>query len=246
MRIHRKFVRIIVYIFLPGICLCANAQEETKWDYPIKPGTEEWNNLTTEKARISALQIPENIITKMSTENLIDACINFPLFGYYSAFSTPQEGFNIMFSRFNIFNKICKKDSIGQYLVKIYEDAEMNGWRQMAYKFDNKYWTLKLTYLEYLIAQKEVISKLNQKDKVKLLKIAKTKFAQKGAHQSFNSIPGISPTLLLICRILYSDKVLDDSILSNENFKRFLETGLLTDTEIIDEILNSAEIYLNE
>ena len=61
------------------------------WSYPVRPGTEVWNNLKTEKERIEAMQIPVDILNKMSTDDIIYACINFPLFGYYSAFNSPQE-----------------------------------------------------------------------------------------------------------------------------------------------------------
>lgn len=239
---------IFIFILTTHTLLCFQQNNEKKWNFPVKPGTNEWNNLKSEQERINAMQIPEELLTIMSAEELLDACVNFPLFGYYSAFNTPQVGFEIMFSRFNIFNKLCEKDSIGQYLVKVYEDAEMDGWKHMGNKFDGSYWTLKLSYIEYLIAQKEVVSRLEQKDKAELLKIAKAKLTQKLAHQSFNSISGISPSLLLISRILYSDKVLYDSLLlkGEKNIQYLLETGLLNNTEIIDEILNLTVLYLGQ
>jgi hypothetical protein len=179
----------------------------------------------------------------MSTENLIDACINFPLFGYYTAFNTPQEGFNIMFSRFNIFNKICEKENIGQHLIMIYQDAGTNGWQQFEYKFGNEYWTIKLNYLEYLIAQNGIVSRLSQKDKTELVKIAKTKLIEKVNHESFNSLPGISSTLLLMSKILESSR--DRSAFPEKGeIQRFLSTGFLYSTEIIEDILKSADIYL--
>lgn len=233
----------IFVLFFTIIPVFLFAQERIAWGYPVRPGTNEWNNLKTENERISAMQIPEDELDRMSANDLVDACINFPLFGYYSAFNTPLEGFNIMFSRFNVFHKICEKDSVGQYIIRIYSDATMKGWEKLNNKFDNEFWTLKLAYLEYLISQKEIIYKLNEHEMFELLKIARTKFYQKKVHESFNSIPGISSSLLLMSRILYFDRV-RSSLSEQKNVQNFIETGVLNDAEVIDEILNSTEQYL--
>lgn len=34
------------------------------YNFPVKPGTEEWNNLETEADRLEALQIPENLLVQ--------------------------------------------------------------------------------------------------------------------------------------------------------------------------------------
>jgi len=181
----------------------------------------------------------------MSSEDLVLTCVNFPLFGYFTAFNTPQEGFNIMFSKFNIFSKICEKDSISRHLIKIYEDAGMNGWRNMGNQLHNKYWTLKLNYLEYLIGQKEIVLNLDKKGKIQLIKLAKLKYNQKRASESFNSLSGLSSSLFLISRILNSDKKLTKSSSDLKLLQHFLDTGQLVNTESIDIILYSSELYLN-
>lgn len=233
----------ILIILIPLFCF--SQIEERQWDFPVKPGYKEWNALRTEKDRISAMQVPTELLNRMTSEDLILTCVNFPLFGYFTAFNTPQEGFNIMFSRFNIFSKICEKDSVGKHLIKVYEDAGMNGWRSMGNKLHNKYWTLKLNYLEYLIGQNEIVLNLDKKEKIQLMKLAKLKYNQKRANESFNSLSGISSSLLLISRILNSDKMLTKSSGELKLLQHFLDTGQLDNTEIIDKILNSSELYLN-
>jgi hypothetical protein len=241
-----KILRLTLLLVLFVPMFAFSQAEDVKWDYPVKPGTKEWNELKTEKERINAVQIPDDVLDSMTTEDMVDACINFPLFGYYSAFNTPQEGFNIMLARFNIFNKVCEMDHVGNYLTKIYEDAGMSGWKKMGDKLDSEYWTLRLSYLEYFIAQKEVIYNLNPGEKIKLLKIAKTKLDQKRAHESFNSIPGIGSSLLLMSRILDSENALQGSLSEKENIRYFFETGLLNDPEVANEILRLTELYVNQ
>jgi carbonic anhydrase len=91
----------------------AMAQEKrVVWDYPVKPGTEKWNLLKTEKERIDAVQVPENILRGLSSEDIVKICISFPSFGYFTAYNTSQEGFLVMKARFNIFNICCQKKTL--------------------------------------------------------------------------------------------------------------------------------------
>ena len=39
----------IIPLLLIIILLISSAQEEITWDFPVKPGTNEWNNIKTEK-----------------------------------------------------------------------------------------------------------------------------------------------------------------------------------------------------
>lgn len=48
------------------------------YEYPIKPGTAEWDALETFSQRLEACRIPQDILTNMSTNALVDAVISFP------------------------------------------------------------------------------------------------------------------------------------------------------------------------
>ena len=54
----------------------ANAQSsKVVYDYPIKPGTEEWKGFTSTQEMIEVCQIPESILKNMSTSDLLDVCL---------------------------------------------------------------------------------------------------------------------------------------------------------------------------
>jgi len=82
----------ILFLLLSAGVLNAQTKNIT-WDYPIKPGMEEWNQLKTEGERIAVVQVPEDILAKLSSEEVVRLSISFPLYGYYTAFNTPQDGF---------------------------------------------------------------------------------------------------------------------------------------------------------
>lgn len=68
------------------------------WDYPVKPGTEEWKKLKTGKEKNEACQIPENVLKKISSHELAYLLYNkffthiylsdFEVFPVFSVFSS--------------------------------------------------------------------------------------------------------------------------------------------------------------
>lgn len=51
------------------------------YNYPIKPGTSEWKTLTSHDQMQRVCQIPDATLKSMSTTDLIETCLNYPLFG---------------------------------------------------------------------------------------------------------------------------------------------------------------------
>ena len=47
--------------------------------FPIIPGSEEWKQLPSHKARLDACQIPEDILQTMCTYDLVETYFNYPL-----------------------------------------------------------------------------------------------------------------------------------------------------------------------
>ena len=83
---------IIVFIFF-GISCAVNAQvteEKVSWDYPVKPGTEERKALFTHKKMIEACQIPFDVLKSLTTKELINLCINYPLQFEFVAYDNLQ------------------------------------------------------------------------------------------------------------------------------------------------------------
>jgi hypothetical protein len=49
-----------------------NVISEDVYDFPIKQGSPQWEQLETTEKRIAALQIPEVVLAKISTEGLLE------------------------------------------------------------------------------------------------------------------------------------------------------------------------------
>ena len=126
-------------------------------------------------------------------------------------------------------------------LIDIYRDADINGWTKYNNILNSDYWTLILSYIEYLIAQNDFLFNIGDNAKKELIQIAKRKIEDKINSNSFNSISGISPSYYLIAHIL-NDKGL---LKRTDSSFFFLKTGMIIDFQLIKDIEDSCEQFLN-
>lgn len=102
------------------ILLCPILIFGQKWDYPIKPGTEKWKNLTTGQAMIDVCQIPADILQNMNTVDLIQTCLNNPLKGNVYAYANIKDGVQHISLQFNGFEELLlRKDNFKNLKLKL-------------------------------------------------------------------------------------------------------------------------------
>jgi len=239
--------KVVVHLFL--ICFSClfssilNAQLST-WDFPIKPGMEEWNRLKTEQERINAVQIPEDILNQLSSEELVELCMKFPLFGDFTAFNTFQYGFEIMAARFNIFDHLLSRKDAGKYLLKAYKDAGISGFKTLPYS--NEFWSIKLYYIELVITQRNIIQELTSDEKIELLVEARRKFSEKITIESFATLPGLQTSVRIMASVLYIEKFPEfETSQRRQAAVQFINTGMIDDVPTIFEIVKMADNYIN-
>lgn len=114
----KKLVTIIT--FLVSITLFSQNIDHT-WNYPIKPGTKEWQNLKTPKERINAYNIPDSILYKISTKNLVKSCLNYPDMIVIMHRDDLQSGYNYLKTLFNGFEELEKRPDAGKELIEVYK-----------------------------------------------------------------------------------------------------------------------------
>ena len=64
---YRIIISLIFYLMVLNT-LCAQKEQ---WDFPVKPGTEQWKSFQTPTEILKAIQVPEDILKNMSTEDLV-------------------------------------------------------------------------------------------------------------------------------------------------------------------------------
>jgi len=100
---------------------------ELAWDYPVKPGTEEWNELSSTQQREDTCQIPENILSSLSTEDLTKICLQYPfLYSFIFAQNCRDSGFEVLLYEFNGIRELYQRDDVSKELLKQYRCAIQN------------------------------------------------------------------------------------------------------------------------
>jgi len=147
--------------------------------FPVRPGTKEWPSLKTEQERFSAMQIPIDILYKMSTEAIVATCLNHPTYLIYITSFDIQTGFDILESNFNGLKELENRNDAPKCLINIYQMVGEKGFTSEHKYLDEDTWTFKVAWLELLLAQDKIIQSLNINDKNELLAVTMQKFNMK-------------------------------------------------------------------
>ena len=92
------------------------------YDFPVKPGMEEWKAFASHEEMLKACQIPEPLLRKMSTAALVETVLNYPLYWttIISNSAGTQQGFSVLVSQFNGIQELLKRKDAGSELLLKY------------------------------------------------------------------------------------------------------------------------------
>ena len=142
---------------------------ELAWDYPVKPGMEEWKLFQSNEEKVRACQIPEEIISSLTTEELTDLCLKYPLIYDIFAFNNINAGLDKLFSDFNGIRELNKRDDasnlINRYNDKVQSFSFLDG---TAPEIEKGGFVVSVSILEVLLSRVEM-HKDSQKEILKSL-----------------------------------------------------------------------------
>jgi len=100
--------------------------KELIWDYPVKPGMEEWKKFQSTQEMIDACQIPKKILSSLSTSDLTDICFQYPLLLDVFAFRKMDDGIDKLFDDFNGIRELFTRKEVSKELLKRYHEMMRN------------------------------------------------------------------------------------------------------------------------
>ena len=119
-------VLLLCMLFLSCSKKDHNCEKAQSWDYPVKPGMEEWKQFQSNEEMVRACQIPENLFPCLSTEELTDLCLQYPLILDFYAFGDINNGVDKLFSDFNGIRELYKKKEVLNSLLNRYDEKLQN------------------------------------------------------------------------------------------------------------------------
>lgn len=115
----KKYFCSFLFVFvLLMICPDVLGQNKTSsFDYPFKPGSETWNQYSSTLERVYALQIPDNVIVNLSTDTLLDICLDYPFLIELCLDDNYQKNFDLISSQFNGLSELLNRSDLFEALL---------------------------------------------------------------------------------------------------------------------------------
>jgi hypothetical protein len=214
------------------------------YDFPVKGGTPEWAAFRTHDEMVAACQVPEPILRDMSTEGLIETCLNYPLIGDMGMYSSWQQGFDRVAARFNGLQELLQRPDVGAKLLAYYRQMEPAGIWEKSTSLQKGQVAMTFQYVETLLAQEAVLSSMTAAERRDLLAECLGKVRTK--REPDYNVVDVAYTVRVVGRILVMDA--PDSLASEgqteSELAYFVAEGSFVNEPVMGEILTRAEQYL--
>ena len=96
-------------------------ENELSWNYPVQLGSEQWKAFQSHKEMVDACQIPQNVMTSLSTEELVVLCLKYPLLWDIGAFNFFTDGYAAYETNFNGIRELYQRKDAPTVLLAWYK-----------------------------------------------------------------------------------------------------------------------------
>jgi hypothetical protein len=166
----KSFNFTIVLLLLVLFSYFTFSQEKSgAYDYPIKPGSKEWENLKTYYDVLPVIMIPDDVLKNISTRDLIQTCLNYPLKHNMFVFGSINYGFIHICQTFNGVRELMKREDAANELLIKYKDIDPTDINDNWLFIDKYFYAMEFDMLEVILAQDTILNKLSMNELDNLL-----------------------------------------------------------------------------
>lgn len=128
--------------------------DNTPYQFPVIPGTSEWESFRTKQEMLDVCQIPEDKLENMTTEALLETVMNYPLIDNFIVFNTIEDACDVMSDDFNGFRELFSRNDVVPILLERYSTANVLSADELESSSPGDFF--EPATLEYLIACNEI------------------------------------------------------------------------------------------
>lgn len=208
----------------------SKTKKDDSYKFKVTPDRDpkKWKEFSSHKEKVDACQITDKTLDKISTEGLVDTCLEYPMFGDMILFENVQDGFSNLCDNFNGLEELIDREDSGECLYEIYKSLNFEELLE-----SDDYPLLKLKYLETILAQEEILTSMSKATRSNLLKTCKEYFELKIS--KYSDILDPIPTAWIITRILKIDNSqFCELVKSNDALRYFEEYGAFENVSLED------------
>lgn len=186
------------------------------YNYPIKPGSVEWESFTPEQQKM-VLLIPADTLQIMCTHSLIETCFNYPLLWQIANYPAFSDWWSQILLSFNGVPEMLRRPETSEKMLEIYISFNAYPYPAQTSDMEKINIAARLTFMELFLAHQNVVSTFTPQQQILLGNKAKEIWETKNENIS---IPGaLTPTYTcyLLGRIMYYNNYGDFIIKCNTN-----------------------------
>jgi hypothetical protein len=144
---------------------CLTAQER----FPSRD-SKEWNNLTVAQ-RWQAVNIPQDQLNKMTTNDLIEHCINFDFMWDIFNYTDYSTGLNVVIENHNGLRELLNRKDAGKLILSYYKKIDLNGVTDLNDLVGRGEFVAKIFFLELFLSHPNILSQFhgNEKELIKTI-----------------------------------------------------------------------------
>ena len=230
------------------IILCNNsyAQESgVSWDFPVKPGSDKWKSLKNSYEKIKICQIPDNILFDLSTDHLIDICLEYPLLLDILAFNNILEGLSKYENDFNGFRELLNRYDAASVLLQKYVVTNPLNFKENWESFEMGDIAMRLSMIELFLSHVRILSKMSHEEKKLLMSEYRIKKEQKSSKKELYHELCIQTIDLGIINLLQSENINLEESIDMESVILYITRGVLLSPNVKVQIDNALLSYLS-
>ena len=237
--------KIVLLIELALFTCVLNAQitaeKKVTWDYPVKPGTEEWRESSYE-AKIKKSQPSKELLNSWDTETLFRYCINYPFNKVVLLFNNPNDGFKRVYEQSVVWQEfILRKEAIEVFINYL----ELRPYKRLfeIKHIENRNDELfRMFFLDKIVSETNFTVNLDLQDREKLARVMLQN------HQSKKNYPEeftgfhYNSSLSAILKIIENE----ENEISLSKFRNETDREYFIDNNMDSMIITKAIKYINQ
>jgi hypothetical protein len=214
-----------------------------EYNFPVKQGSKEWGQFESVEKRLAVLQIPDLVLSKISTEGLLETCLAFPYLTDILFCDDYQKGFEALSAEFNGFQELLRRRDITKALLKKYETLNSSFTNvRLKENIEQGRFSFRHFALEFMLTQDIVLKNLNSEQKKQLFLLTSECKKTKNRFPDLFSDLNALPIKLLYAKIIMSDP---EFIFENAEQKQVLSDFIKAPVHIDQRIIDNIENYIN-
>ena len=172
--VTRAFPAVLAVFLLVSLLVYGGGTSASDaYDYPIKPGMDEWKAFGSHEEMLKACQIPERLLDGMSTTGLVETVLNYPLAGDWWAYDSAEIGIEGVREQFNGLSELLSRNDAGVSLIASYQTMDPTTIDVNSLIAEQGEYYFRILNIELLLSQDSVISNLSITDLQKLISQAR-------------------------------------------------------------------------